>query len=223
MTPELGGQVAVVTGASRGIGLAIAASLRACGATVIDASRSASPPTDLADETSIAACFTRVREQHGRLDILVNNAGIGVFGPTAEFSTHDLDRILAVNVRGTFLCCREAVKLMLPQRGGTIINIASVVGIKGYVNQAAYTASKHAVMGLTKSLAAELQPRGIGVSVVLPGGVDTDMAGDARPDLDRSVLLKPDDVADCVLHLLSLPARAWIDQIYIRRRSSSPF
>jgi len=113
--------------------------------------------------------------------------------------------------------------MMIPQRSGCIINVSSVVGIKGYPNQAAYTASKHGVMGLTKSLAVEAQPHGIRVSAVLPGGVDTDMVAQARPDLDRSVLLQPDDVADAVMFLLSLSDRAAIDEIYIRRRASQPF
>jgi len=153
----------------------------------------------------------------------VNNAGIGLFGKVADFAAADLDRVMAVNLRGTFLCCREAMKLMIPQRSGYIINISSVVGIKGYPNQSAYTASKHAVMGLTKSLAVEAQPHGIRVSAVLPGGVDTEMVQASRPDLDRSVLLQPDDIAQTVMFLLSLPERAAIDEIYIRRRASQPF
>jgi 3-oxoacyl-[acyl-carrier protein] reductase len=112
---------------------------------------------------------------------------------------------------------------MIPQKSGYIINVASVVGFKGYVNQAAYTATKHGVMGLTKVLSAEAQPHGIRTSAILPGGVDTDMVGDARPDLDRSVLLQPSDIAQTVMYLLSLSERAAIDQIYIRRRNSTPF
>ena len=112
---------------------------------------------------------------------------------------------------------------MIPQRDGYIISISSVVGFKGYPNQSAYTAAKHGVMGLTKSLAVELQTHGIRVSAVLPGGVDTDMVRAARPDLDPSVLLQPEDVAQTVMYLLSLSDRAAIDQIYIRRRGSQPF
>jgi 3-oxoacyl-[acyl-carrier protein] reductase len=112
---------------------------------------------------------------------------------------------------------------MVAQRSGAIINISSVVGFKGYPNQAAYTASKHGVVGLTKSLAAEAQEHDIRVSVILPGGVDTHLVGDARPDLDRSVLMQPEDIAQTVLYLLSLSDRAHVDQIYIRRRTSKPF
>ena len=131
--------------------------------------------------------------------------------------------MLNTNIRGTFLCCREALKLMLAAKRGYIINIASVVGFKGYPSQAAYTASKHAVMGLTKSLAAEVQGQGIRISAILPGGVDTQMATDARPDLNREELLQPEDIAQGVLYLLSLSERAAVDQIYIRRRNSTPF
>ena len=98
-----------------------------------------------------------------------------------------------------------------------------MVGFKGYPNQSVYTATRHAVMGLTKSLAVEAQGHGVRVSVVLPGGVDTGLVGDARPDLQREDLLSPDDVAGAVMYLLSLSDRAAVDQIYIRRRNSSPF
>lgn len=238
MRPDLMGRIAVVTGAGRGIGKAIAQALAGCGAEVCLAARSEEQLsqvaqairsagglahavlTDLTDESQIIRLFNRF----SRLDILVNNAGVGFFGPVSDFPTEQLDQILAVNVRGTFLCCREALKLMIPAKSGYIINISSVVGFRGYPNQAAYAASKHAIMGLTKSLAAEAQPHGIRVSAILPGGVDTELATAARPDLERSVLMHPDDVANAVLYLLSLlPTNAAVDEIYIRRKTSQPF
>ena len=130
---------------------------------------------------------------------------------------------MRVNLRGTFLCCREAMRLMLPQKAGNIINISSVVGFKGYPNQSAYAASKHAIMGLTKALAVEAQPHGIRVSAVLPGGVDTDLVAESRPDLDRACLIAPEDIAETVLFLLTLSDRAAVDQIFIRRTNSTPF
>ena len=112
---------------------------------------------------------------------------------------------------------------MAAKNAGFIINVSSVVGIKGYPEQAAYTASKHGVVGLTKSLAVEAQPHNVRVSLILPGGVDTEMASQSRPDLDRSILMQPEDISQAVIYLLSLSDRAHIDQIYIRRRNSSPF
>ena len=240
-TAPLWNQVALVTGAGRGIGRAVSLALARAGAHVILAARTPGQladverqigaeggkalavPADVSDEASVIALFERVKRELGRLDILVNNAGVGAFGPVAELPVGDLDRVLAVNVRGTFLCSREALKLMRPRRSGYVVNMASVVGFRGYANQGAYSASKHAVMGLTKSLAIEAQADGIRVSAVLPGGVDTEMIGDARPDLDRSQLLQPVDIARTVLFLLTLSEQAAIDEIYIRRRANQPF
>jgi 3-oxoacyl-[acyl-carrier protein] reductase len=240
-SPNLEGRVAVVTGAGRGIGRAVSDALSRCGAHVvlvartrdeIDAAareiasqggKASAVVTDLREEPQIVSLFDQVRDRFGRLDILVNNAGVGVYGPVAQFNTADLDFVLQVNLRGAFLCCREAMKMMLTRKAGYIINMSSVVGFKGYVNQSAYGASKHGVMGLTKSLAAEAQPHGIRVSAILPGGVDTDMARYARPDLKPSELLSAADVAETVLYLLSLSERAAVDEVYIRRRNSAPF
>jgi 3-oxoacyl-[acyl-carrier protein] reductase len=151
--------------------------------------------TDICVERDVKALFAAVCRRFRRLDILVNNAGLGIYGPLAEFDARDFDKVLAVSARGTFLCCREALKPMVKARRGYIINIASVLGFRGYANQSAYTAAKHAVMGLTKSLAVEAQPHGIRVSAILPGGVDTAMARKSRPDLDPSSLLSPEDIA----------------------------
>jgi 3-oxoacyl-[acyl-carrier protein] reductase len=238
---ELVNQTAVVTGAGRGIGACISRRLARLGARVFLAARSktelvavasdieaaggqaAAVPTDVTCEQDVRALFKRVRDEAGAPDILVNNAGIGRFGDLKDLSADDFDRVMDVNARGTFLCCRAAMGLMVPCRSGAIINIASVVGVKGYARQSAYTAAKHAVMGLTKSLAVEAQPHGIRVSVILPGGVDTEMVRRARPDLDPEELLLPEDVAQAVEYLLSLSDRAAVDQIVLRRRRSSPF
>jgi len=238
---DLSDKVALVTGGGRGIGRAICLALGRTGAHVVPAARTARDigavatrivegggrataiRVDLAEEESVRALFAGVRVRFGRLDVLVNNAGIGLYGPVKDFAVADFDRVVAVNLRGVFLCCQEAMRMMVPARAGTIINISSVVGFKGYPNQAAYTATKHAVMGLTKTLAVEAQEHGIRTSAILPGGVDTAMVRQARPDLDPSILLQPEDVAQAVLFLLSLSDRAAIDQIYIRRRTSPPF
>ncbi len=238
---NLDNQTALVTGAGRGIGRAIALALAGRGARVFLTARThdqlsaveseikahggqaRAVVADVAIEGDVAGLFQKIRDEAGQLDILVNNAGIGTFGPLADMETADFDRVIAVNLRGTFLCSKHALRLMRPVKRGTVINIASVVGFKGYPNQGAYTASKHGIMGLTKTLAVEAQEHGIRVSAVLPGGVDTDLIGDARPDIDRSTLLQSEDIADTVLFLLSLPPRAAIDEIYIRRSASKPF
>ena len=241
MEKPLTGRVALVTGGGRGIGRAIGKALGAAGAHVVVTARTqaaidavaqeivdaggaaAAMAMDLADESSVRPVFAAVRERFGRLDVLVNNAGIGLYGPVKDVPLEDLDRMVGVNLRGTFLCCQEAMRIMAPQKSGYIINISSVVGFKGYPKQAGYTATKHAVMGLTKSLAVEAQEHGIRTSAILPGGVDTAMVREARPDLDPAILLQPEDVAQAVLYLLSLSDRAAVDEIYIRRRTSQPF
>ena len=241
MSAGLDGKTALVTGAGRGIGRAIATALAHAGARVVAAARTASEieslarelgaagrdvravPADISEEDSVAALFAQIAQHYGQLDILVNNAGIGIYGPVVDFSSADFDRLMNVNVRGAFLCSRDALKLMLPRRCGYIINISSVVGFKGYVNQGAYAATKHAIMGLTKVLAVEAQKHNVRVSVILPGGVNTGLVGNARPDLKPEELLQPEDIAATVMFLLSLPERAAIDEIYIRRRNSQPW
>ncbi|MFW6180148.1 MAG: SDR family NAD(P)-dependent oxidoreductase [Spirochaetota bacterium] len=241
MGPDLKGRTALVTGASRGIGRSVSLALAGAGARVFLLARSAEKlrevareieesggvaealTADLGSADQVRGAFAAVRERAGALDILVNNAALGLWGRFLDFPLEDFDRLMQVNVRGTYLCCQEGLKLMLPAGRGYIINIASVVGFKGYPNQSAYTASKHAVMGMTKSLAVEAQEHGVLVAAISPGGVDTMLAADARPDLDRSRLILPEDIARSVLYLLSLSDRAWVDHLYIRRRTSSPF
>jgi len=241
MSAQLDGKVAVVTGAGRGIGRVIAQTLAASGIHIVAAARTAEEidsladeitgaggkaiavRTDVTDEAGVEELFGVIDDKCGRIDILINNAGMGVFSHIVDCSSEDFDRVLAVNAGGTFLCSREALKRMIPQKSGYIINISSVLGIRAYVNQGAYTAGKHGVMGLTKTLAIESQPHGIRVSAILPGGVNTEMIQKSRPDLDVSDLLEPEDIAGAVMYLLGLSEKAAVDQIYIRRRNSSPF
>jgi 3-oxoacyl-[acyl-carrier protein] reductase len=237
----LEGKVAIVTGAGRGIGRSIALTLARNGARGSLAARTeaelqavqseiesfggqaASFPTDVSREAEVISLVRNTVERFGRLDILTNNAGIGIFGPLVETTTEQWDRIMAINARGPFLLCREAIPYLKKQEQAFIINIASVVGVKGYVNQAAYSASKHAVMGMTKALAKEVQGDGIRVHAICPGGVDTQLLSQARPDLDRSVLMQPEELADIVLSLVTRQGNAVIDEIHVRRAASMPW
>ena len=241
-TDGLRNRVAIVTGASRGIGRAIAVMLGRHGVKVAAAARteqdlaavcdeieslggeSLAVRTDVTSEEDVRRLVRTAVERFGKLDIAINNAGIGVFGPIEETATEDWDRVMAVNVRGPFMLCREAVPHL--KRNGDIawiINICSVVGVKGYVNQAAYTASKHALLGMTKVLAQEVEQYGIRVHAICPGGVDTSLVAEARPDLDRSVLMQPDEIAEIVLFLLTRRGNAVVDQVNVRRATSQPW
>lgn len=234
-------RVAIVTGAGRGIGRAIALALARQGARVALAARTASElaaverdigvfggqaasfPTDVSQERAATALVRGTVDRFGRLDILVNNAGIGRFGPLVDTKTDDWDLVMAVNARGPFLLCRESIPYLRRQAQSFIVNISSVVGVKGYANQAAYSASKHALVGMSKALAKEVREDGIRVHVVCPGGVDTELIRRARPDLQRSMLMQPEEIADIVLFLVTRRGNAVIDAVQVRRALSTPW
>lgn len=232
---DLRGKTALVTGGAKGIGLAVTRALVGAGAAVIACGRDAQAlrlaenqtgctgfACDVANEADVRSLFSRWTG--GGLDILVNNAGLGIFKPLLETTVEEWDRVLAVNLRGAFLCGREALRAMIAGgRGGRIVNIASVVGLKGYPNQGAYTASKHGLLGLTKVLAVEGQEHNVIAQAICPGGVDTEMVAASRPDLDRSILMSPDEVADAVLFCLAQTGNAITDLIPLRRRNGAPF
>lgn len=234
-------KVVVITGASKGIGKNISTALAKEGAITVLVSRNKETlektheeilslggkalaiPADISKEEEILNLFSKVKDRFGRLDILINNAATIITGKLVDFSLKDYDKMMQTNLRGLYICCQQALRIMLPQKSGYIINISSVAGFKGYAEQSAYTASKHGVMGITKSLAAEVYKDGIFVSAILPGGVDTELAWYARPDIDRSILISPQDIAATVLYLLRLSDTAWVDQIYIHRKTAQPF
>ena len=240
MGNSLHDKLALITGASRGIGRAIAIALGGQGATVICAARSVEGlektaqavekaggkaivvPVDMGDEESIKNLVGKVADEFGKLDILVNNAGVVHSGPLEKTPTEHWDHCMNVNARGAFILCREAIPLLRKSDRGCIVNISSVVGVKGYPNQAAYTASKHALRGMSISLANELKDEGIRVHVICPGGVDTGLIGQVRPDIKKEELIAPEEIAELVLYLVTHKGNAIIDELHIRRATSDP-
>jgi 3-oxoacyl-[acyl-carrier protein] reductase len=220
---------ALVTGAAKNIGRAIAVRLARDGADVAcvgrsvesmaetvreveSAGRRALPiACDVADGDGAQEAVRRTVEQLGSLDVLVNNAGITRDGLVVRMSDEDFDRVIAVNLKGAFHFCKAAAKPMMKQRGGRIINITSVIGLRGNEGQANYAASKAGIIGLTKSLARELAPRNVLVNAVAPGFIETAMTADlAEPIRSRmldSIPLRrfgsPEDVAGVVSFLAS--------------------
>lgn len=216
MTGALAGRVCVVTGASRGIGAAIARAFAGAGAAVGLLARSTDELTalaaelgerggraawaacDITDVAAIAAAVTTLRAALGPTDVLVNNAGIVVRKPALDHTDDDWRRTFAVNVDGTFFTTRAFAPDVIARRG-RIINIASIAGRQGSPMLAAYSASKHAVVGFTRSLAEELRDAGVVVNAICPGSVDTDMLKHGHPGgLPR---MTADDVAAAALFL----------------------
>jgi 3-oxoacyl-[acyl-carrier protein] reductase len=241
MGERLGGKVAIVTGASRGIGRAISIALAQESATVVLAARSVRKlqetaqrvkqaggkaqvvVTDLTEEKSIKNLVKVTKQKFGRLDMLINNAGITHSARLNETKTKDWDRCFLVNSRAPFLLCREAMPLLEKAETAYIINIASVVGVKGYPQQSAYTASKHAIRGMTISLAEELKGSNIRVHLLCPGGVDTELIPRVRPDLKSEDLMRPEEIAELVIYLVTHKGKARIDELHVRRSTSSPW
>ncbi|OHB59697.1 MAG: hypothetical protein A2167_03230, partial [Planctomycetes bacterium RBG_13_46_10] len=241
MNKRLDEKVAIVTGASRGIGRAISIALAQESATVVLAARSLRKlretaqrikrvggkaqivVTDLTEETSIKNLVKVTRQKFGRLDILINNAGITHSAKLKETKTKDWDRCFLVNSRAPFILCREAMRLLEKAQTAYIINISSVVGVKGYPLQSAYTASKHAIRGMTISLAEELKGTNIRVHLLCPGGVDTELIPRVRPDLKSEDLMRPEEIAELVIYLVTHKGKARIDELHIRRSTSSPW
>jgi 3-oxoacyl-[acyl-carrier protein] reductase len=227
---ELAGQIAVVTGGSRGIGRAIAQALAAMQAHVIInyvANQAAAEETchrieatggeaticcfDVADARGTAQAFEAILDDRGRIDILVNNAGVIRDSLVLRMKEEDWQQVLQVNLSGMYHCAKAAIRPMIRQRHGRIINITSIVGMIGNAGQVNYAAAKAGAIGLTKSLAREVASRGITVNAVAPGFIETEMtqglSAQAKADLVRQIPLgrwgTPQDVADCVAFLVS--------------------
>jgi 3-oxoacyl-[acyl-carrier protein] reductase len=238
---QMKGKRAIVTGASRGIGAAISCALAEHGVDLVltgrdgdalaQVARKASANgvnvgTVRADLTDPAAPGSIVAEAVGilgGLDYLINNAGVAGSKPFADTSLEDWETHIAVNARAPFFLCQRALPYLAESTSPSIINIASVVATKGYENQSAYSASKHALLGFTKAMAKELQSLGIRVHTVSPGGVATELVTAVRPDIDPSDLIQPEDVADIVIFLLASGRSGMIDEISVRRSGKTPW
>jgi NAD(P)-dependent dehydrogenase (short-subunit alcohol dehydrogenase family) len=178
---------------------------------------------DLTRESTARDLVRVCDKRFGRLDILVNNAGVTHSAKLDETTTEAWDRCMAVNARGAFLLCREALPVLKRAVEAHIVNIASVVGVKGYALQSAYAASKHALRGMSMSLAEELRGSSVRVHVLCPGGVDTEMVGRVRPDINRDELIGAEEIAELVLYLVSHRGNAVIDELRIRRATAAPW
>ena len=230
MKDMLKGKVALVTGASRGIGRAIALALAENGAAVaVNYSSSESSALEVAElirknggkaeifkaginiETEVEEMFSAIEKSLGPVDILVNNAGITKDNLLMRMKTEEWDSVIDVNLKGTFLCTRRAVRGMMKNRYGKIINISSVVGFTGNAGQFNYSATKAGVIGMTKTAALEFASRGIRVNAVAPGFIETDMTASLPDDVKAAYMEKiplkslgrPEDIANAVVYLAS--------------------
>jgi len=232
-TPSLTGQLAVVTGAGKGIGAAIARELSRLGATVVLCGRALTPlestaqaiadeggkseivPCDVTSLESVEAAARRVESSFGRLDILVNNAGIGGFGGTLhELPPEAWEQILNTNLRGVFYMTRAFAPLMIRARSGHMINISSLAGKNALPNGAAYAASKWGLNGLSYSLAEELRGFNIRVVVVCPGSVNTELS--PHVGKDPAKMLQPEDVAHAVAMLVTQAPQSFVSEVLLR-------
>lgn len=227
--------VALVTGASRGVGRAIALTLGAAGWRVGVCSRSeegvagvlaelreagieaAGRAADVAAPDDVAALVAHIERELGPIDTLVNNAGVLHAKPFEEITLTEWDESFATNVRSLYLVTRAVLPGMRSRRTGAIVNVASLSARSGFAGGTAYTASKHAVLGFSRSLMLEVRNEGVRVVTVCPGSIDTEMIRRQTAfERDPARILRPEDVAATVLHALQLPARALVSEIDIR-------
>ena len=230
---DLAGKTCLVTGATRGIGRAVAEALAAAGADVVISARTSSDVEHVAKDldyaflgsvVGIAAdvsnpedCSRLVQETadaFGHLDVLVNNAGVGILASIEELSVEDWETQVHTNLRGVF-CCSKAAVPHLKSTEGWIINIGSLAGRNPFAGGTGYNASKFGLLGMTEAMMLDLRHSGIRVSLVMPGSVNTRFGGD-YPESGRDWALGADDVASAVLHLLSYPDNAHVSRVEMR-------
>ena len=222
----LAGKVAVVTGASRGIGLAIAQALLAEGCTVVAAARRISAgrkksvsqlvaiACDVRDERSVAMLFAAVKKRFDKVDILINNAGMAhALRNIEDLPLGTWREVLETNLTGMFLCTRAALPLM--RKGGVIVNNLSVAARGVFPGESAYCASKHGALGFTDTLRAEVRGRGIRVVSLLPGPTATDIWNQFMPEAPRDKMMPPETVAQAVIAAVTLPDNATVEELRV--------
>ncbi len=238
---QLSGQIAVVTGAGRGIGRAIALKFASQGADVVCVSRTVENSekvaaeiralgrkawalaVDVSDSTSVNAAAEKILAETGKVDILVNNAGVTRDGLLMRMSDEDWDAVLNTNLKGAFNFTRAFSRSFIKQRSGRIINVASVIGLIGNAGQVNYAASKAGLIGLTKSVARELAGRGITVNAIAPGFIETDMTAVLKEEIKTELLKRiplnclgqAEDIAHAALYLAGAGSKYVTGQVLV--------
>lgn len=241
MKNPLAGKTAVLTGAGGGIGRAAAEklaqmqiklvllggnnleTLRTTCDIVEKYSEVIALPGDLTDADFIKKSIPEIISRFGGIDILINNAGMAQNTAFEDISLAEYDKIMALNVRAPFFLTQMVLPYLKKSDRATIINIASVVSHAGYPQQSIYSASKHALLGMTKSLAAEYYRDNIRVHAIAPGGVYTNMVKVSRPDLSPEGMIMPEEIADIIAFFLNNRGNAVIDEIIVHRVNKQPF
>ena len=231
---RLSGQVALITGASAGIGLATTRAFLREGADLVIVARNEERLQkvateaqkigrqciivvgDVREEETATLAIKLAMQQFGRLDILINNAGVAVYGNLAEINVSDYDVMMDTNMRGPFLFAHKAVPIMIKRGSGTIINVASVAGVLGLPSEAVYCATKFALRGFSQALDRELRPYGIRIGVICPGDLKTGFGGRRQEEIDTSGYLDTKDVADSILLMATQPSQSRIMEIRMR-------
>lgn len=241
MIANLKNKTVILTGAGGGIGRAIAEKLageqmnlillggnnvnklKETAAIVKQAGSCIVMPGDLTSPGFIAESMQKIVNSTGGVDVLINNAGVAQNTPFEDISLEEFDKIMAINVRAPFMLTQKALPILKKSETPTIINIASVVSHAGYPMQSIYSASKHALLGMTKSIAREYYKENIRVHAICPGGVYTDMVKVSRPDLSPDGMIMPQDIADLVWFFLAHRTNAVVDEILVHRVTKEPF